>query len=91
MANASQDALNGVTSLYGGAGGGGGYSGEIKSDIKSGGTNKGAFGAVNFGAGASGIGGGTLSDSQDGGGSKVLLYVGIGVVALVAMFLILRR
>jgi hypothetical protein len=92
------EALGVLSSLYGGgaggpiaSGAGAGYSGEISSKISSGGTNKAAFGSVNFGAGAS-VGGTSTSEAQGAtGDSKILLYVGIGVIALVAIFVVLRR
>lgn len=62
-------------------GGGGGYSGEISTKTSSGGTNRAAFGSINFGDNAK-VGGTSAGD----GGSNTVLYIAAAVVALVLLF-----
>lgn len=62
-------------------GGGGGYSGEISTKTSSGGTNRAAFGAINFGDNAS-VGGTSAGD----GGSNTLVYIAIAALALFFLF-----
>lgn len=78
-----------VLSMFGSGGGGGGYGAGPTSVSSGGGKSTGTFGSVNFGAGASV--GGTTSGAEDAGGSKTLLYVGIGVIALVALVILVKR
>jgi hypothetical protein len=69
--------------MFAQAAGGGGYSGEIKSDLKSGGTSTATFGAINFGSNSS-LGGATTSTGS--GVSNTLLYVGIAAGVLILFF-----
>lgn len=63
-----------------GGGGGGGYSGEISTKTSSGGTNRAAFGSINFGDNAK-VGGTSAGD----GGSNTVLYLAAAAVALVLL------
>jgi MYXO-CTERM domain-containing protein len=68
-----------------------GYGSSEKTSLTSGGTNKAAFGAVNFGAGAS-VGGTSTAEGDAGTGiNKMILYIALGLAALLAVFLIIRR
>lgn len=91
--NGATEALSTFQSLYGGGGGGGGgggYGGDIKSDIRSGGANKGIFGAVVFGDGNK-VGGATDAEgSTPNGTNNTLLWVSIGL-SVVGLILFLRR
>lgn len=74
-----------LASAFGG-GGGGGYGAGPTAISSGGGSSKATFGSVNFGQGAS-VGGTT----GEGDGSKVLLYVGLAVVGIVALFVFIKR
>lgn len=63
-------------------GGGGGYSGEISTKTSSGGTNRAAFGSINFGDNAK-VGG---TSAGDGGGNMMVVYIALAVVGLVFLF-----
>ncbi len=71
--------------LLGAAGGGGmSASGEISTKTSSGGSQGPvAFGAINFGSGAS-VGG--ASAAQGMGQDNVVVYVALGVLALILLF-----
>ncbi len=80
-----------LSSFGGGGGGGGGGYGAGPTSLSSGGTNKAAFGSINFGAGAK-VGGTSTAEGDAGTGqNQILLYVGFGVIALVALFVLIRR
>ena len=70
----------------------GGYGGTTGSGGDSGGQSKAAFGSVNFGAGAK-VGGTSTTDGDAGTGlnSTVLLYAGLGLGALLVVYLLLKR
>jgi hypothetical protein len=75
----------------GGGGGGGGYSGELKNDLKTGGDQKATFGTVNFGAGAK-VGGTSTAEGDAGTGqNQILIYVGLGLVALLTVVVLLKK
>jgi hypothetical protein len=65
-------------------GGGGSYSGEISTSLRSGGENRAAFGAINFGDNAS-VGG---TSTAEGTGTSTILYV---LAALAALYFLLKR
>lgn len=70
--------------------GGVGYGGSSSNRIQSGGTNRAAFGTVNFGAGAK-VGGTSAGDAGTGLNSTVLLYAGLGLGALLVVYLLFKR